>query len=597
MASSQGRQRSVSRFALISVGILALVAAFAVWFFLDRAGKLPTAVVGVSGGSPGDWNTLVYDKVLDDRLRVGSLNSSWVRQGTFEEERPSLSQEWSTCQVAVLDALKRTGPAAPIAAREVDRDGKPLKCPNLLVIQSPVRTVSMTVHVRRGADLLNWFTKNPDTRKFLETPLGTGLFEGVLELLRVRSEDLKLNGLSGPVFESLLANLLDSDFRIHWSPVKGQRSTTISFKKSGPSSAVLSAVVKATEKAGYVIEGLDGRISEILFGGRTLFFHEDETTFRVAVSLFGMIDSLVTPRDPSPETVPGTIALEIRAESLLGNLLETLVGPGSATWPIWVGFELSAERSEPSTAWVSPSRFGTMVTQKVPLSVLRSIPHDVFAATWFGIRMPQRLPESSWADLAAGNVDFAQSGVEQGLAIVWDLEADASPGVSSMGVVVSTGDKDIAKDLGAIWFEPSLVATCDSGLALAATTSSLLTRMTEACNRRSMSFVDWKQSPMKGLTELPKVGVFVNPVVGAWQTWLAGEVKKAEKSTQPPSSVAKPWVEKMDQARTKLRLEVQSDVKTLPVMSWTISDSGARTENQDGSMQLKGFATKWEHAL
>jgi hypothetical protein len=177
--------------------------------------------------------------------------------------------------------------------------------------------------------------------------------------------------------------------------------------------------------------------------------------------------------------------------------------------------------------------------------------------------------------------------------VIWDLEAEVSPKVSSMGVVVATGSDDLAGDLAAIWFDPALTARCTAGVVIAATTPSLLTRMTESCNRRSISVADWKDSPLVGSENPPRLGVFVNPVVGLWQSWLAGELKGSETAPQRLPATMKSWSEKLTLARAKLRQEVQRDVKNLSVVGWTSADAGA----EDGSIQLKGFVSKWEHAL
>ena len=590
----------------------------------------------MTSGADGDFQVRVFAPGYDapdalsesDALgRTGAFVTlpEWIAPSSFDSSLSGLPAEWRECRVARLQTSGAASvPAAP-GSEDPKRREELAKCPPLLAIETTPRRITATIEVRRGSDVADWFGKNPDVQKFLGTFLGQGMTAEWRDMLNVRSEDLKLPAMTGPMLLGIAGAALDGGLRVDLNFAKGRRATVLSFAKERAvvATTTLRAVALGAARAGFVVDGLPGRIVEILLGERSFYLYESEDRYFVAASLSGLFDALVTePLELPADNLAGSVVVGVRSEAVLGSLLKTLAGQNS--WPFLFGFELDARQTTPAGAWFGPARVNSLLTQRLSDELLRAIPFDTFSSVVAGIRMPMTLADVDWKKAASGELNVAAPGAEQGLAIIWDLDGRQSAGqgtgsaasrsnrVTEVGVAVQVGTS--AQSLSSLWFNSLLTDTCADGkIAIAATSSGLLTRMRESCGRRSLSALDavFGKSSTGSASAAParanlggNVGMFVNPGVGGWQTYLAGGGDVPPVATAPSRSNAtqSPADKSAAEAAAVLRKArlaqfeaTKSALQSLPVFGF--ARASADPIAASAPVVLGGFKRTWEHAL
>jgi hypothetical protein len=262
-------------------------------------------------------------------------------------------------------------------------------------------------------------------------------------------------------------------------------------------------------------------ILEMRIGLQRVFITQYETRVYIAnglEALLNVIDRLPTP-DKNTSNTP--VVLAVRGEAFLDNFLSVMTG--KQAFEIDLGFGLTKDASD--TLSFPAGRFSKHLRPKLFKGVLAGIPHDAFAAAVTSFYLPPDMAPEEWKSLATtGPGDQVAKGPDEGgLAFVWDLSAEEHA-VTDMGVIIaSQKSPDDVQQYKNLFVSPENTDECGGGTVfLAATSSRLLTRMKEACERQSLSVLDWERGAFADEFSSKQYFFFVNPGTGMRELFLAG---------------------------------------------------------------------------
>ena len=152
---------------------------------------------------------------------------------------------------------------------------------------------------------------------------------------------------------------------------------------------------------------------------------------------------------------------------------------------------------------------------------------------------------------------------EAGVAILWDFNADYDP-PSHMGVVIANQTSpDEVDDFRRYFTDRDLTASCGGGTVfLAATSRGLLTRMKEACDRQSLSVLDWERGAKTETLHSAQLLLFMDPGTAMRELFLAGGAKRADAGEFAPE-----WKQQYEKAKEAMRTDSEKVFRVLPILA------------------------------
>lgn len=449
--------------------------------------------------------------------------------------------------------------SATVTSSEVQR---PADCPRRAAWYVKKHPVAFTLYFNQGVSFLQWWDGQPQIEALLDNRFSQGLFFGLLQSLKIKAEQLKLDGLQGEFLAQLLRDAIAANAELHYDMAHGNRGWVLSYlrRDSDFAEKALPAMTGLLASSGYRVAKLPDPILEIRIGTQQFFLTEYQKRIYLAQSLealLNVIDSVlpVYTRSQAP------LSMAVRGEAFLGKLLPVVAG--SPTWNAEFGFDLKDGKlgalTLPAGPWTKQLH-GTLFE-----GVLASIPHDAFAAVAASLQLSPTLTVDDWRKFATSGPSSTPPGPESGgLALVWDFDAESPRG--AIGVIVANpADPQASQSYQQYLRNAELSAECAGGsMFLAATSSSLLTRMKEACAHQSLSPLDWQRGSEKQRLSSAQLVTFVNPGAGIRELFLAGGAG----NVQDASEFSPRWKQDYENAKAAMRQDGDKLFSSLPIFSY-----------------------------
>lgn len=453
---------------------------------------------------------------------------------------------------------------------------RPADCPRVATWYVKKHPVALTLYFNDGKSFLQWWDKQPQINALVDNRFTQGLFFGLLKSLTIKAEQLKLQGLKGEFLMSVLRDAISANAELHYDMVHAKRGWVLSYKRDEGTYSQQAVPVMARLLAGnaYRIAKLPAPILEMRIGVQRFFMTEYRRRIYLAQSLealLNVIESVAPTRARS--NVP--LSLIFRADAVIDKLL-----------PVWLGTSASEARLDFE---LQDGKLGTLVLPRGPWSralhdklfegVLAAIPHDAFAAAATSLTLPPSMTIEDWRELADKGPAASTANKEPGgVAVVWDFDADNPHG--AIGVIVANPTAPEASPAYSQYLKnPELGAECGGGsVFLAATSQGLLTRMREACERQSLSPLDWQRASEKPRYLSSQLVTFINPGTGIRQLFLAGGAGNSEDADE----FAPRWKREYEQAKAAMQKEGDKLFSDLPIFSY------AGRLGNDGPILLEG---------
>lgn len=353
-----------------------------------------------------------------------------------------------------------------------------------------------------------------------------GILHDPLSNARIRAEDLGLQGLEGTFIATLAKESIAAHGQLHYDAIHGRQGFVYSFiRNECPyASKALPVIARVLARSGYKVPKLREPILEMRIGLQRIFLTEYQSRVYIANGLEAMLN-VIESLPPTGLKSPGApIVLAMRGEAFVSDLLRTMTGEPS--FEMDLGFGLSKE--SPDILRFSAGKFGRHLRPKIFKGVFAGIPHDAFAAAVTSFYLPPGKSPEEWQQLAIeGPSEHPGDGpAEGGIAVIWDLSSEGQE-ITNMGIVIANQTSpDDAHRFKSLFVNPKLTAECGGGTVfLAATSSPLLTRMKEACERQSLSVLDWERASKTEEFGAKQFLFFLNPGIGMRELFLAGGAK------------------------------------------------------------------------
>lgn len=442
------------------------------------------------------------------------------------------SVETTQCRPVSGGDLKRVEPKENTVAW-----GEPTPAPCPLKAQWNVyrHPVAASLYIKDGAALTDWYESNESLAQFRDSPLWSGMTDGLSRILKVRGVDLALPTLpladwSGQFLRPLFKEILKADAEVHYDVAHGAGGVVLSFNKAKTSlvAQALPLLVKYLGVAGYEVEfstgvthgalgGANGErerntIVQVRLQGKKLFILQRGEQVSIGSSLEGLLNvissldaeqseesaSASSGSEPTVATTSATTAvLKVRGEAFFDKLLPVLVGKENA--PVIVQLALSKEQSHITSATLPAGRYASILADDPFPGVIAAVPKDSMASLITSAKVPVGTPVSEWSFDAASKLAVG------GLALVWDISGEdgefhygvAVSARSTSGAQLSTNGAEAAegddKKIAAYLSNDAVSTSCAGGSVwLGASSDALLSRMRESCNKSSLSFLDIK---------------------------------------------------------------------------------------------------------
>lgn len=465
--------------------------------------------------------------------------------------------------------------SATVASSEAPRPGD---CPHQAAWYIKKHPVAFTLYFNQGHAFLNWWDKEPQIKNLLNNRFSQGLFFGLLQSLKIKAEQLKIDGLQGEFLAQLIRDAITANAELHYDMTHANRGWVLSYLRSDSDFAekALPAMAGLLASSGYRIDKLPEPILEMRVGLQTFFLTQYQQRIYLAQSLEAMlnvIESVIPQYNPDP--VP--LTLIIRTEAFIANLLPALAG--SPDWHAQFDFDLSNQQlgtlSLPNGPWTR------QLQDNLFEGVLGSIPQDVFAAIATSIELSPTLTVDDWRKLATdGPATTPPDSKPAGVALVWDFDADTPRG--AIGVIIANpSNPEASPSYQQYLRNAELSAECGGGsIFLAATSQNLLTRMKEACAHQSLSPLDWQRGVEKQRFSSAQLVTFVNPGAGIRELFLAGGAGNAQDSNE----FAPRWQQDYENAKAAMREDGDKLFGGLPIFSY----AGRVSDDSDAEIKLAG---------
>lgn len=462
-------------------------------------------------------------------------------------------------------------------------EDRPADCPKTATWIVKRHPIAFSLYFQDAAALLALFEGDTPLHELFQTRLVQGIFYDPLHSASIRAEDLKLDGLQGAFLATLLREALQARGELHYDLAHGRKGFVFSFvREACPFAAkALPAAVRLLARNGYRLPTLTEPVVEMRIGLQRLFLtqYEDRVYFANGLeALLNVLESLPPPAQDLPKT---PLVLTARAEALVDKLLPVMVG--TPTWTLDLGLDFS--REAPGVLRFAPGRFARQLTSKIFKGVLAGIPQDVFAAVATSFHLRPGMATADWQRLASQGPDEMAPGetTEAGVAILWDFNADYDP-PSHMGVVIANQTSpDEVDDFRRYFTDRDLTASCGGGTVfLAATSRGLLTRMKEACERQSLSVLDWERGAKTETLQNAQLLLFMDPGAAMRELFLAGGAKRADAGEFEPE-----WKQQYEKAKEAMRTDSEKVFRGLPILAYAGSAPPTAP-----LVQLQGFTVR-----
>jgi hypothetical protein len=443
--------------------------------------------------------------------------------------------------------------------------------------------IGFSLYVQEPQEILAWTENDQQINELLKTRFFRGVFTDPLHSSRIRAEDLKLSGLEGAFLRTSLREAFAAHAEVHYDIAHGKRGLVFSFVRDECPmvSKALPIIAHALPRSGYRVAQLREPVLEMRIGLQRVFLTEVKDRIYVANGLEALLNVLESLRPPASKPPRASLVLAVRAEALVDKLLPVMVG--QPTWDLLFAWGLS--ENAPGLAQFAGGRFARHLRPRVFKGVLASIPHDVFAAVVTSHHLPPDMTIEEWQQLATrGPVNRRADGPEEaGVALLWDLSSEGGK-LSNMGLVIANQQTPDEVDQFKRYFaDAALTAECGGGTVfLAATSSSLLTRMQESCAGQSLSVLDWERGNKRKDYENTQLFLFMNPATGLRELFLAGGAKSGDAGEFEPE-----WKQQYEQAKEAMRSDSEKLFGSLPLAAF--AGNPVRTEEM---VRLPGFTVK-----
>jgi hypothetical protein len=511
-------RRSGKRRLVVAAGIAAAVAALA-WFGLHRISSAPLTVAGVP--------------------RINLAVSVIDREGAPAETTPTPTADRTPASADFW----RPRPTPTLEPAERDESIELARAP-----------IAVSVYVLDGGSLLAWASSNPSARAILDSELVQGMSKDVLRAIRVRGEDLKLQGVQGPFLDALARDVISANAVIHYDHSRGRRGYVLAFERGRSSLAgrLLPLIVGAVGKREYRVGSLGVSIIEIVLGPQRLFVTERGGEVYLGSSVAALLN-LILESPPPPSGAQGTIAVTARAEAWLRDLVPATTGQDhfDLTWTADL-----REKNSPGEIRAGSAEFFGLLQPSLDQAVLSAMPRDAFAVVAASVPFPH-------AQASDDRQRFeADPGAKSaGIAIAWDFELTDKLR-TQVGVAALARRDEEQPALASLVSDGAFSDQCAGGaVLLAATSELLLTRMREACNGQSIGLDD----RIPAGNEAPQIVLAVaagDALVQVLDRGI-GVAKEERISGIPNDAGVADWRKKYDEAVEHAR---DSAVKTLAAL-------------------------------
>jgi hypothetical protein len=462
---------------------------------------------------------------------------------------------------------------------------RPAECPRSAVWYVKKHPIALTLNFNQGRKFLNWWDKQPQVQALINNRFMQGLFYGLLQSLKVKAEQLKLQGLQGEFLAQLLRDAIAANAELHYDMAHGNQGWVLSYvrRNSDFAEQALPAMAGYLAQSGYRLAKLPEPILEMRIGLQHFFLTEYQQRIYLAQSLEALLNVLESlPPQDQPTTAP--FSLTLRAEAFIENILPVLAG--APTWQAQFNFTLQNEQlgelSLPTGPW------SKTLHDKLFSGVLASIPHDAFAAVAGSFQLPPNLTSENWRKFADDGPALSPPGPEPGgLAVVWDFDS-ASPAGAIGLIVANPATPQASQSYTQYLRKADLNAECAGGsVFLAASAEGLLNRMREACALQSLSMLDWQRGRDKQRNTDAQLLAFINPGAGLRELFLAGGAAgSADRNEFAPQ-----WQQDYENAKAAMVKEGDQLFADLPIFSYAGRLNGdAATVNLEGRTVNQGDA-------
>lgn len=457
------------------------------------------------------------------------------------------------------------------------------KCPKRAAWYVKRHPVGLSLFFMEPEKFLLLFEKEGSVKALWESRFVQGILREPLQSGRVRAEDLGLAGLEGAFFEKLLKEALSADAILHYDFIHGNKGFVFSFvrNKCLYAAKALPVIAAGLVRSGYQVPGIDEPVFEMHVGLQRLFFcqYKERVYFANGLeALLNVVDQEVPTENDAPKT---PLILTLRAEAFLDKLVPVFAEKPRLHMNLGIDFS----DNSPGLLRFDAGEYTKHLRPALFKGVPASIPQDVFAAVITSFHLSPEITDEAWQELATKGPGTtpAKEPQESGVALLWDLSAEER-GITGVGVVIAnqTAHGSVEK-LQHFFKNKELTATCGGGtVSLAATNKSLLLRMQESCERRSLSILDWERGQKSSLYAASQLTMFMNPGGGLRELLLSGGAAATETTDFLPE-----WKQELEKAKARLYSEGKTLFGGLPI--WGFSGNAAPGA---ATVELKGFTVK-----
>jgi hypothetical protein len=454
---------------------------------------------------------------------------------------------------------------------------RPAECPRSAVWYVKKHPIAFTLYFNQGQKFLTWWDKQPQVQNLLNNRFMQGLFYGLLQSLKVKAEQLQLQGIQGEFLAHLLRDAIAANAELHYDLVHGKEGWVLSYlrRDSDFAEQALPAMAGLLAQSGYRLAKLPEPILELRVGLQHFFLTEYQQRLYLAQSLEALLNVLES-LSPQKNAAAAPFSLTIRAEAFIENILPVLAG--APTWQTQFNFTLQDEQLGEVRLPTGP--WSKTLHDKLFSGVLASIPQDAFAAVAGSFQLPPNLTSEDWRTFADAGPTQSPPGPEPGgLAVVWDYDSNSPAGAIGL-IVANPAAPQASQSYSQYLRNADKSAECAGGsIFLAASSEGLLTRMKEACAQQSLSMLDWQRGRDKQHFEASQLVAFINPGVGLRELFLAGGAAgNADRNEFAPQ-----WQQDYETAKAAMVKDGDKLFTSLPIFSYAGRINGeAATINLEG---------------
>lgn len=561
---------------LVLVTTLAAAAAAGVGLHLYRGGPVIVAETPLNRMVRNDLPML--DVVLKFRgLDGADLNANATRFGDDSPLPPATEQ----CPALV-------GGDSSAATTLSPDDQRPADCPRRAAWHVKRHPIAYSLYVEDGKALLDWYDHQPQVREWAGNRFVQGLLFGFLHSLKVKAEDLNLQGLQGEFMALLLRDAITAQAQLHYDAVHGRQGWVLSFvRRDSPYAAqALPVLAGLLARNGFRAERLPEPILEMRVGLQRFFLTQYEDRLYLAngmEALFNVLESLT----PPSQTLAAPLRLTVRAEAFLERLPQVLAG--TPAWDVNLGFSL--QDGKPGVLSLPSGTWERHLHARIYEGVLAGIPHDAFAAVATSFELPPTRSLEEWRKLATDGPGAQAVGVPEpgGFALVWDFDArEAASGAIGLAIANQT-DPQATAGYQQYLRNADLSAECGGGAVfLAASSERLLARMKEACAHQSLSPLDWEHGKDKQRYTAAQLMAFVNPGAGLRELFLAGG---AGAEGDEDGDFRPRWKQEYEAAKAAMRKDGDRLFRALPILAWAGRSGGEKAITLEGVAVSQGVVS------